>query len=49
MTSPKRFTLMLAAAAALTIASSLPGEAQVVYPFPPYPYGVIYPDASVAP
>ena len=47
VTSPKRFALMLAAAAALTIASSLPGEAQVIYPFPPYRYPNIHPDASV--
>ena len=44
MTSTKRFTLMLGAAV-LTIASSLPSEAQIVYPFPPYGMAVI--DASV--
>ena len=32
-------------AAVLTIASSLPGEAQIVYPFPPY--GTVVHDASV--
>jgi PEGA domain len=47
VTSPKRFALMLAAAAALTIASSLPGEAQITYPFPPYRYPNIHPDASL--
>ena len=47
MTSPKRFALMLAAAAVLTIASSLPGEAQITYPFPPYRYPNINPDASL--
>ena len=38
---------MLAAAAALTIASSLPSSAQIVYPFPPYRYPNIHPDASI--
>jgi PEGA domain-containing protein len=47
VTSPKRVTLMLAAAAAVTIASSLPSEAQIIYPFPPYRYPGIHPDASV--
>ena len=47
MTSPKRFTLMLAAAAACTIASSIPSQAQVTYPFPPYRYPNFYPDSSV--
>jgi hypothetical protein len=46
VTSPKRFTLMLAAAAVLTIASSFQAEAQIVYPFPPYRYPGI-PDAAV--
>ena len=47
MTSPKRFALMLAAAAVLTIASSLSGEAQITYPFPPYRYPNSHPDASL--
>ncbi len=47
MTSRKRFALPLAAAAALTIASSFPSEAQIGYPFPPYRYPNNYPDASV--
>jgi hypothetical protein len=38
---------MLAAAAALTIASSLPSQAQIIYPFPPYRYPNIHPDASI--
>jgi PEGA domain len=38
---------MLAAAAVLTIASSLPSEAQITYPFPPYRYPNIHPDASL--
>jgi len=46
VTSPKR-TLMMAAAAALTIASSLPSEAQIIFPFPPNGYPAIHPDASV--
>ena len=44
MTSTKRFTMMLGAAV-LTIVSSLPSEAQIIYPFPPYGMAVI--DASV--
>jgi hypothetical protein len=44
MTATKRVAVMLGAAA-LTIASSLPGEAQIVYPFPPY--GTAVHDASV--
>ena len=44
VTSTKRFTMMLGAAV-LTIASSLPSEAQIIYPFPPYGMAVI--DASV--
>ena len=44
MTSTKRFTTMLGTAV-LTIASSLPSEAQIVYPFPPY--GTAVHDASV--
>jgi len=36
---------MLAAAAAVTIASGVPTRAQIVYPFPPYRYA--QPDASV--
>src|SRR5258708_5543733 len=43
VTSPKRFTLTLAAA--FTLASSVPAWAQIVYPFPPYRYA--QPDASV--
>jgi hypothetical protein len=43
VTSPKRFTLTLAAA--FTIASTVPAWAQIVYPFPPYRYA--QPDASV--
>ena len=43
VTSPKRFTLTLAAA--FTLASSVPAWAQIVYPFPPYRYA--HPDASV--
>ena len=46
MTSLNRFALMLAAAV-LTVASSLPSEAQIGYPFPPYRYPNIHPDASV--
>lgn len=45
MTSPKRFTLILAAA--LAIASSAPSEAQIIYPFPPYRYPNVHPDASI--
>jgi hypothetical protein len=47
VTSPKRFTLMLAAAATFTIASSVPARSQIVYPYPPYGYPAIHPDASV--
>lgn len=47
MISSKRVVLMLAAAAALTVTSNLPGEAQVIYPFPPYGYGNIHSDASL--
>ena len=46
MTSLSRFALMLAAAV-LTVASSLPSEAQIGYPFPPYRYPNVHPDASV--
>ena len=47
MTSPKRFTLMLAAAATFIVASNIPTGAQVIYPFPPNRYPGFYPDASV--
>jgi PEGA domain-containing protein len=36
VTSTKRLPVMLIAAAALTIAATLPVEAQIMYPFPPY-------------
>jgi hypothetical protein len=45
VTSPRCFVLMLAAA--LTIASSSSGQAQIINPFPPYRYPNTYPDASV--
>jgi len=38
---------MLAAAAMFTIASSVPARSQIVYPYPPYGYPGIHPDASV--
>jgi hypothetical protein len=38
---------MLAAAAAFTIASSVPVRAQIGYPMPPYRYPGVNPDASV--
>lgn len=47
MTSTRRFTLMLATAAAFAIASSVPTRAQIMYPFPPYRNPNIHPDASV--
>ena len=43
----RRLTLMLAASAAFTLASTIPTSAQIVYPFPPYGYRGIHPDASV--
>ena len=46
VTSLKRFTLMLAAAATFTLASSIPTAAQIIYPFPSR-YPGFYPDASV--
>jgi len=45
VTSMRRFTLMLAAA--FTVASSVPTRAQISYPFPPYRYPNIHPDASI--
>ena len=36
LTSTKRSMITLVAAAAVTLVSSLPGEAQIIYPFPPY-------------
>jgi len=45
VTSTKRVTLMMTAAAALTLASSVPGEGQIIYPFPPY--STAFHDASV--
>lgn len=47
MTSTRRFTLILAAAAGFTIASNVPARAQIVYPFPPYRYPSVHADASV--
>lgn len=47
MPSTRRFTLMLAAAAGFTIATSVPAPAQIVYPFPPYRYPSVHSDASV--
>jgi len=47
VTSPTRFTLMLATAAAFTLASSITARAQIVYPYPPYGYAGVRPDASV--
>jgi hypothetical protein len=47
VTSTRRFTLMLAAVAAFTLTSSIPIRAQIIYPYPPYGYGAIRPDASV--
>jgi len=43
--TPKRFALMVTAA--LMMISSMPSEAQIVYPFPPYRYPNIHADASV--
>ena len=45
MTSTRRLTLTLSAAAALTFAASVTGQAQILYPFPPY-RAAIY-DSSV--
>ena len=45
VTSTKHFAMMLTAAAALTIVPSLPAEAQIMYPFPPYRTAVY--DSSV--
>ena len=38
---------MLAAAAIFTIGSSVPARSQIIYPFPPYGYPGVHPDASV--
>jgi hypothetical protein len=39
--------LVLAAAAAFAIAAEAPSGAQIAYPFPPYRYPNIHPDASI--
>jgi hypothetical protein len=45
--SQRYSSTLLAAAAACVIASSTPARAQIMYPFPPYGYPNIHPDASV--
>ena len=45
MTSTKRLIALLTAATSLTIAPSLPADAQIMYPFPPYRTAVY--DSSV--
>jgi hypothetical protein len=47
VTSWKRFTLTLAAAAAFTLGSGIPARAQIGYPFPPYRYPNTSADSSV--
>jgi hypothetical protein len=47
VTSPQRIAIVLAATAVCTLATSVPGQAQVGYPFPPYRYPAILADSSV--
>jgi len=47
VTCTRHLTLMLIAAGAFTIITAVPAHGQIGYPFPPYGYPNVHPDASV--